>query len=327
MDYSHWTREELISRIEELEILNHQFIFEKDLEVGLDYPWTGNLGHWYWNIKTNTVTFNRLKAMALGYEEGEIPEHVNYQFFTDKLHPKDFGPTMKSMRNHLEGKAPVYEVEYRIQAKDGTYKWYYDRGKITKYDLDGSPLFLAGIVFDITKNKSQQMELENKNRQLEELASLDGLTKIRNHKTLIEILEIRIEDAQRMGNHLSIVLFDIDDFKKINDQFGHVAGDMILCELACVLKGSIREGDLVGRYGGEEFLLILPHTNKNQATELGERIRRRIESNRFSNGVHVTVSGGVKEYEGEALTELIDGADRCLYIAKKQGKNKIKNSI
>lgn len=230
---------------------------------------------------------------------------------------------MKAMIDHLEGKATVYEVEYRIKAKDGSYKWYYDRGKITQYDENGKPLFLAGIVFDITKNKNQQEELQRKNRQLEDLATLDGLTKIRNHKTLIEVLEIRMEDAIRSGDRLSVALFDIDDFKKINDTYGHVAGDMVLCEIACILKGSVRKGDVVGRYGGEEFLLILPHTNLNQATELSERIRVSIENNRFSNGIRLKVSGGVKQFTGETLTELIDGADQNLYLAKKAGKNKI----
>ena len=80
---------------------------------------------------------------------------------------------------------------------------------------------------------------------------------------------------------------------------------------------------MVGRYGGEEFLLILPHTNLNQATELSERIRVSIENNRFSNGIRLKVSGGVKQFTGETLTELIDGADQNLYLAKKAGKNKI----
>ena len=327
MDYTNWTIEGLISRIEELELLNHQLVKEKDMEVGLDYPWTGNLGHWYWNVKTNVVTFNLLKVLALGYQESEIPEHISYQFFTEKLHPEDYPRTMKAMIDHLEGKATVYEVEYRIKAKDGSYKWYYDRGKITQYDENGKPLFLAGIVFDITKNKNQQEELQRKNRQLEELATLDGLTKIRNHKTLIEVLEIRMEDAIRSGDKLSVAFFDIDDFKKINDTYGHVAGDMVLCEIAGILKGSVRKGDVVGRYGGEEFFLILPHTNLSQATELSERIRMNIENNRFSNGIHLKVSGGVKQFTGETLTELIDCADQNLYRAKKLGKNKIENSI
>ena len=100
----------------------------------LEYAWSGNLGHWYWNIKTNTVTFNPLKVTALGYDRDEIPDQVSYQFFTDKIHPEDYQKTMDAMMAHLYGKAGVYEVEYRIRAKNGEYRWYYDRGRITQYD-------------------------------------------------------------------------------------------------------------------------------------------------------------------------------------------------
>lgn len=323
MDYDKCTKQELIDRIEELEILNRELINEKDQEVGIDYPWTGNLGHWYWNIKTNTVTFNHMKATALGYDETEIPAHVSYRFFTDKLHPEDYQMTMDAMLKHLHGKAPVYEVEYRIQAKDGSYKWYYDRGKITQYDENGKPLFLAGIVFDITKNKEQQMELERKNKILEEMAYIDGLTKISNHKTLIEYLDLQMKQTDFLNDFLSIAMFDIDNFKKVNDNHGHVVGDCILFEIASIIKKNIRGADFVGRYGGEEFLLILPKTDEKEAVYIAERIRKTVETYSFSDGVRITISGGVKQFAGESLTEFIDAADKRLYLAKKSGKNQI----
>lgn len=121
--------EQLIDRIRELEILNAQLLDEKEKEAGLDFAWTGNLGHWYWNITTNRVTFNSLKVRALGFDPEELPEQVPYQFFTDRVHPDDYERTMEAMRSHLCGGAHVYEVEYRIQAKDGSWRWYYDRGE------------------------------------------------------------------------------------------------------------------------------------------------------------------------------------------------------
>lgn len=95
--------------------------------------------HWYWDIETNTITFNPLKVTTLGYEICEIPEHVTYQYFTDKLHPEDYPKTMKAMKDHLYGRIEVYEAEYQIKTKDGRYRWYYDRGKITQRDKDGKP--------------------------------------------------------------------------------------------------------------------------------------------------------------------------------------------
>ena len=140
MDYMKWSREKLIERIDELTLLSAQLLREKNQESRLDYDWTGNLGHWYWNIKTNSVTFNPLKVTTLGYELPEDGTPVPYQFFTEKLHPDDYEPTMNAMRDHLSGKIHVYEVEYRIQAVDGTWHWFYDRGKITEYDSEGKPI-------------------------------------------------------------------------------------------------------------------------------------------------------------------------------------------
>ena len=85
MDYEELSQEQLLSRIQELEILNRQLLEEKEQETRLEYAWTGNLGHWYWNIKTNAVTFNPLKITTLGYDKSEIPERVTYQYFTEKL--------------------------------------------------------------------------------------------------------------------------------------------------------------------------------------------------------------------------------------------------
>ena len=147
MEYNKFTKKELIERIDELEILNAQLLQEKKEETRLEYAWSGNLGHWYWNVKMNRVTFNPLKVTRLGYTKDEIPHHVPYTFFTEKIHPNDYEKVMDVMTKHLNGQGKVYEVEYRIRTKDGKYKWYYDRGKITKYDKNNKPLFLAGIVF------------------------------------------------------------------------------------------------------------------------------------------------------------------------------------
>jgi len=240
LDYSDFSREQLLARIESLELLTQELLKEKEQDTMLEYAWSGNLGHWYWNVQTNEVTFNPLKVTTLGYDKNEIPENVDYQFFTDKLHPEDFNKAMDAMRDHLYGKADVYEVEYRIRAKDGKYKWYYDRGKITRYDDNNKPVFLAGIVFDITEKKEIQLELEQKNRILAEISSLDGLTKIGNHRMLIEHLKSEAADASRTGKPLSIAIFDIDDFKKVNDSKGHVYGDQVLVDVASIMKKLIR---------------------------------------------------------------------------------------
>lgn len=322
MDYTEFSREQLLDRIKSLEMLTQELLNEKEQETRLEYAWTGNLGHWYWNIKTNEVTFNPLKVTTLGYEKSEIPEHVTYQFFTDKLHPEDYQKAMNAMRDHLYGKADVYEIEYRIKAKDGTFKWYYDRGRITQYD-NGKPAFLAGIVFDITEKKETQLELEYKNRILSEISSIDGLTKIGNHRTLIEHLKAEITETSRTSSQLSIALFDIDDFKKVNDSKGHVYGDQVLVDIASIITKSIRGTDFAGRYGGEEFMVIFPNTTLSVASKISERIRQAVEDYNFVDGLRITISGGTNQYNNETITELVHSADTKLYTAKRNGKNQI----
>lgn len=323
MKYDHLTKEQLLEKIENLELLTQELLREKEQETKLEYSWTGNLGHWYWNIRTNEVTFNPLKVTTLGYDRSEIPENISYQFFTDKLHPEDYPVTMEAMKNHLYGKADVYEVEYRIQTKDNKYKWYYDRGKITQYDEDGKPVFLAGIVFDITEKKETQLKLLELNGILTEMANIDGLTRINNHRSLIEYLKAGISESSRTGSELSIALFDIDDFKKVNDTRGHVYGDKVLADVAKIIRSSIRETDVAGRYGGEEFLVILSSAHLDSAAKTAERIRKSVEEHLFPEGIRITLSGGVKQFEGEELNEFIHEADKRLYEAKKNGKNQI----
>lgn len=327
MEYTNFSREQLLDRIKSLEMLTQEMLKEKEQDTRLEYSWTGNLGHWYWDIKTNEVTFNPLKVITLGYDKSEIPEHVTYQFFTDKLHPEDFQKTMDAMRNHLYGKAAVYEAEYRIKAKDGTFKWYYDRGKITQSDDNGKPLFLAGIVFDITEKRETQLELEHKNRILSEMSSIDGLTKIGNHRILIEHLKAGIAEASRTGSSLSIAIFDIDDFKKVNDSKGHVYGDQVLVDVASIMKSNIRATDLAGRYGGEEFMVIFPNTTLSVAKKISERIRQAIENYKFVDGLRITISGGVGQYNNETISELVHSADMKLYRAKRNGKNQIVSDV
>ena len=322
MEYTNYSRKQLLDRIKSLEMLTQELLNEKEQETRLEYAWTGNLGHWYWNIKTNEVTFNSLKVTTLGYDKSEIPEHVTYQFFTDKLHPDDYQKAMEAMRDHIYGKADIYEVEYRIKAKDGTFKWYYDRGRITQYD-NGKPAFLAGIVFDITEKKETQLELEYKNRILSEMSSIDGLTKIGNHRALIERLKAEIAEASRTSRPLSIAIFDIDDFKKVNDSKGHVYGDQVLIDVASIMKKSIREPDFAGRYGGEEFMVIFPNTTVSVANKISERIRQAVEKYNFVDGLKITISGGVGQYNNETITELVHSADTRLYTAKRNGKNQI----
>lgn len=170
-------------------------------------------------------------------------------------------------------------------------------------------------------------ELELKSAELERLAVIDGLTGAYNHRHLLKRLDAELEKAKRYHRALSILLLDIDHFKLVNDNYGHLTGDEALRQFTTVITNQSRDVDIFGRYGGEEFVLIMPETSERDAGTLAERIRAAISSHSFP-GVEgsITVSGGLVQFQGEESSALIKEADRRLYLAKKQGRNRIVGS-
>lgn len=155
-----------------------------------------------------------------------------------------------------------------------------------------------------------------------ELAIKDSLTRIYNRRKFLSELEREIERSKRYKHKLSLIMFDIDYFKQINDTYGHQVGDNALQEIVRVALDSIRQQDILGRYGGEEFMIFLPETPANKTTEIAERLRHKIESFQFKHFGNLTCSFGVTEYNaGESLDDLIKRVDEALYIAKDSGRN------
>jgi two-component system cell cycle response regulator len=165
--------------------------------------------------------------------------------------------------------------------------------------------------------------------QLEVLAKTDELTGCLSRRFLMERLENELERAMRYERLLGLVMFDIDDFKRLNDTQGHITGDAALRSIGEVLRRSLRTADFVGRYGGDEFLLVLPETSMHGTHQLAERIRNGVSRRRFElrgDSLRLTVSGGVVGFPDAVvvnLEDLIDRADRALYAAKAAGRNKV----
>ncbi len=317
------SKQDLIIKINELQILLDAFKEEKDNQELLNFPWVGNLGNWYWYVKSNHVLFNEAKVIALGYHKEEIPENIGFDFFTNKLHPDDYEHVMDAMRSHLYGKSSIYETTYRIQTKDGQWIWFYDRGKITKRDADGKPELVAGIVFDITEQKRMEELLEKQNQQLLELSRTDSLTGLFNRRALNEKLDYEIRRVRRIKSHLNLLMLDIDHFKQINDTYGHLTGDKILIRVAETLKEIVRSTDIVGRFGGEEFLIILPDCSLSDGVGVAEKIRTAVAKLIFPSDMQITISGGIVEYKNENIDKFIEHADQYLYQAKENGRNRI----
>lgn len=170
--------------------------------------------------------------------------------------------------------------------------------------------------------KQNECQLAEQNLLLKGQATTDPLTGLSNHRAIYDRLEAEADRYHNTHSPFVVMMLDIDHFKTINDTYGHLTGDNVLRHLAQILCGNIRPTDLAGRYGGEEFLLLLTDTNADTGYSAAEKLRQVIESTSFDKQIRVTVSIGVKEYSGESITSLLEGADKKLYQAKETGRNR-----
>lgn len=207
---------------------------------------------------------------------------------------------------------------------------------ITLYTLTGA-LLLTSIVYAVYDSiredqrrrdalERDKVELTRSREQMRHYAEHDGLTGLWNHRIIVERLRGEMNRSRREGTPLSVIMADIDYFKKINDTFGHLTGDLVLKEISAIIKGSVRTYDWVGRYGGEEFLIVLPGSEIENALIRAEELRMAVQSAQIKNGetaLHVTASFGVAsdfplDHEAEAVIQTVDEA---LYRAKSSGRN------
>lgn len=181
------------------------------------------------------------------------------------------------------------------------------------------------VMRDITDRRKAEAAMEAKSRELEHISITDELTGLFNRRQANKFLEYEFQFCERYGHPLSVVLVDIDDFKQINDRFGHAAGDEAICAVANVLRNNIRITDLAARMGGDEFLMVMLNTSLEKTTPFIERMRSTIETELFAPmQVHISISAGITSWrQGDTPDEALERVDRLLYQAKKEGKNRI----
>jgi two-component system, cell cycle response regulator len=189
---------------------------------------------------------------------------------------------------------------------------------------------LEARVRSMLRIKRLQDQLEATNRELEQLSISDGLTGLFNHRHLHEILADEYERSRRTEEPMSVVMLDLDRFKEVNDTYGHQAGDRVLEELAAILRECAREIDKLGRYGGEEFMAILPDSDPEAGAVFAERVRQLVENQQFDiqadEPLRMTISAGVASYPGhgaDSPRRLVHQADLALYSAKHSGRNRV----
>lgn len=175
----------------------------------------------------------------------------------------------------------------------------------------------------LARSKEDRATAEAEARQYRDAAYQDVLTGLPNRRALEEIIDRESERANRTGQPLSVLMCDIDQFKSVNDTHGHDQGDVVLQKLAAAVAPTLRSTDVLGRWGGEEFLLIAPATAPHAAEELAERLRVKIQEREFGGGLDITASFGVAGFRpGESRRELLRRADEMLYRAKRAGRNR-----
>ncbi len=194
--------------------------------------------------------------------------------------------------------------------------------KLRRTEVTGEDLLSLGILADIAGTTLTRLTLEER---LEILATIDGLTGIFNRRTWMEIAENELNRAGRYKYPFSMVMLDIDDFKNVNDTWGHQAGDVVLKSIGFILKRSCRKVDVPGRYGGEEFVLLLPHTDGEAARKVAEKIRKALEVADMGVPTTITATFGVSwfnpEHPDTTIDQVLLRADKALYRGKDLGKN------
>jgi diguanylate cyclase (GGDEF)-like protein/PAS domain S-box-containing protein len=268
------------------------------------------------NLQYGFERINQLLVEMLGYEA----EDLVGRSVLDLTHPEDRAACQAGLENVIKTPGGTDRQEIRYLTRAGAAIWVDQaiRGlKSEQGTLEG----LVFIASDITPRK----ELEQK---LHHLATTDPLTGINNRRQQLRLTEKEILRSRRYRQDLSLLVMDVDDFKAVNDRYGHAGGDQILREVAGIAVHELRDSDFLGRIGGEEFAATLVHSDLGQAMTTAERLRRAFERHQFrldGETIQVTLSIGAAQLDpsGDDLTSLVNRADKAMYLAKSQGKNRV----
>lgn len=229
----------------------------------------------------------------------------------DLLDKKNKEILQDSLNSLIESHKKHIEFDVQIPKKNGNLIWVNVSIKAV-YDSDETRFVY--LLKDVTKRKEEK-------EKLRKLANLDQLTAIYNRRKFEELFELEYKRNKRYQRSLSCIFFDIDHFKKINDNYGHDVGDIVLKELSRLVLQSIRETDFFARWGGEEFIILLPETSKDVAFHIAENLRKKIVDASFTEVNKITVSLGVAELRNEHMKSFIKRVDQALYKAKNSGRN------
>lgn len=274
-----------------------------------------NDGLWDWDLVRNTVYYSDRWKEMIGFTREEIGESPDEWF--SRVHPDDLPHLRALLAAHFEGRTGRLEVEYRLCHRSGEYRWMLCRGLAAR-DSTGRALRMAGLQTDITDRKAAELELL-------EQATRDPLTGLANRAYFLTLLARAVERSRTSsGYRFALVFVDLDDFKKINDRFGHLIGDQCLIVVARRLASSVRPGDTVARLGGDEFTVLLDSvSDTGEASKVVGRIQEALSSPLEVGGyqLRTTASIGLALGEGQYRDagDVLHAADRAMYRVKMGG--------
>ena len=288
---------------------------EQQLRHVLDI--TGD-GIWDWDIATGEVKHNDRWYDIVGHTA--IEKQMTNNDFKMYIHPDDLGMVLNQLELTLLNNAP-YQIQYRMVRGDDHIIWVQDRGRVVERKENGEPLRMIGAITDISSRKKDQ-------DQINELAFFDQLTKLPNRNYIKDRIYRAINESIRNKTYSGLIYLDLDDFKNVNDRYGHHIGDVLLTEFGKRIQHAIRPKDIIARIGGDEFLILLEQVSstKLDATNMLEQIIERIDTNllepiHLGGGIHVNikVSSGVVIFGEEVaqFDDILKFADLAMYSAKK----------
>ncbi|MGM0420774.1 MAG: sensor domain-containing diguanylate cyclase/phosphohydrolase [Bacillota bacterium] len=276
-----------------------------------------NAGTWEWNVQTGELIINERWAEMLGYTIAELAP-VTTETWEELSHPGDLAASKQLLDRHFQGEVAQYDIEVRMKHKDGHWVWMLNRGRVISWTEAGEPLWMFGLHLDIT-------ELKEREEQIKFLSYKDFLTGLYNRRFFEE--EAARCDTERQLP-ISIVMADINGLKIINDSFGHEKGDELLVKAAGLLERAVREEDVLARWGGDEFIILLPQTRREEAEMVVERIKANCK---LTEGEAVTASLGLgmatKTDVDQEMNDIIRKADKDMYRNKLAENSSLKNAI
>lgn len=282
------------------------------------------VGHWRLDTMTQAITWSR-EIFRIHGLQGDVPPPLDKAI--EAYHPDDRAMVAAHVERSLEHRIG-FEFKARIVRPDGDVRHVLSKGEIDQRGAGGS-FGLFGIIQDVTAQVAHEALIEEARLKAEEaarqatiMAETDQLTGIANRRRTELALDQAIAMAGQSCRPVSIAIFDIDHFKRVNDTYGHQAGDEVLKRVAQEATKDLRGDDIIGRFGGEEFVIVLPDATAEVATRVADRVRTAIEAGNTNPAV--TISVGVAELaHGEIADTLLRRADQALYAAKRAGRNRL----